>query len=243
MLCALGFLTRLPTPRWAYDEPEVARSAGFFAAVGLLLGGLLWGSARLVAPLGAPLGSVLVVTFWTVITGAFHLDGLADTVDGFSGGRGDRERTLAIMRDSRIGSHGACALILALALKAAGLQRAEQLGVELVWLVPVVARFACTTLLAAFPYARTSGVGSAFSGRVGVRELAWGALGLAAPLLLPAARDLRYALLVVGGLAASWSVAWWARARLGGLTGDVHGAAIEAAEIGGLLVLCAIPLR
>jgi adenosylcobinamide-GDP ribazoletransferase len=242
--CALGFLTRLPAPAVALDEQTVARSAGFFSWVGLLLGGLLWALAEPLRRLGEPLAALSLLALWTWLTGAFHLDGLADMVDGFSGGRGDRQRTLEIMRDSRIGSHGACALVLALALKGAGLLRARELGIEAVWLVPGVARFGCTVLLARFPYARSVGMGSAFAGRVGARELLLGALGLALPLFLwPAAQSAAYAVALLGGLASSLALAIWAARRLGGLTGDVHGAAVELSEIAALIALCAVGLR
>jgi len=246
MFCAVGFLTRLPVPHAALEEREVARSAGFFAWVGLGLGGLLWTLSRGLEPLfGGPLSALLLVTAWAWLTGGLHLDGLADTVDGLSGGRGDRARTLEIMRDSRIGSHGATALALGLMLKSAALWRARSLGVEVVWFVPMVARFACTVLLATFPYARAQGLGSAFAGSVGWMEVGLGALALAVPLGLLGlgAGALGYGLGAAVGLACALGFSYRVRLLLGGLTGDVHGAAIEIAEIAMLLALAAVPLR
>jgi adenosylcobinamide-GDP ribazoletransferase len=201
----------------------------------LLRGGGLWLLERAASPLGARLASLLLVAAWAVATGALHLDGLADTVDGLSGGRGDRERSLAIMRDSRIGAHGATALVLALALKWAALEQVLALGPGPFWVAPVVARFVCTLLLARFRYARPQGLGSAFAARVGWREVGLGSLALA-----PLAYVLGVSLLgpALWGMAVAFGLALWARARLGGLTGDVHGAAVELCEIGVLFGLC-----
>lgn len=235
--CALGFLTRLPVPALELSEKDVARSAGFFAWIGWLLGGILWLGERASAPLGPRLSALLLVVLWAFVTGAFHLDGLADTVDGLSGGRGDRARSLEIMRDSRIGAHGATALVLALSLKWVALEEALTLGKGALWLAPVVARFGCTLLLASFPYARSQGLGSAFVKRVGLAEVALGTVAV-----VPALWAVGGASFVPTsvGLAAALALAGWARLRLGGLTGDVHGAAIEVCEIGVLLGACAL---
>src|SRR4051812_38621268 len=106
LVCAVGFLTRLPVPSVALRDEDVARSAGYFAWVGLLISGLLWGASLVLSGLGARVAAIALVALWAIVTGALHLDGLADTVDGLSGGRGDRTRTLEIMKDSRIGAHG-----------------------------------------------------------------------------------------------------------------------------------------
>lgn len=242
-ICALGFLTRLPVPSLALSEHDVARSSGFFAWVGLLIGGVLIAVGFASRGFGSGLSALCVITVWAYLTGALHLDGLADTVDGLSGGRGDRERALSIMRDSRIGAHGATALVLALALKTAAWMRASEVSGELLWLVPAVARFGCTLLLARFSYARAEGLGRAFAGRVGRWELLLGVSALLIPVLwLGAARSAVYAGAAIGGLSCALLVAFRVRAALGGLTGDVHGAAIEVSEIGMLLALSAIPV-
>lgn len=234
LVSALGFLTRLPVPNVALTEVDVARGAGFFSWVGGLIAALLWLAAQLLSPLGNAATAMCLVALWAFLTGALHLDGLADTVDGLSGGRGDRERTLSIMRDSRIGAHGAVALCLALGLKWVALDRALSLSDERWIIAPTLARFACTLLLATFAYARPQGLGSAFAERVGVFEVVLGALAfvplyawLGPTLLAPAAV----------GVTLAWLVAYRVRRVLGGLTGDVHGAAIEVSEIGVMLAL------
>src|SRR5919108_3069538 len=98
-LIAVQFLTCFPL---RLEPPPSGREAGlsllWYPAVGLLLGFLLWAAAVLLSPLARPLAAAVVLTLWVACTGALHLDGLADTADAWVGGRGDRERTLAIMK-------------------------------------------------------------------------------------------------------------------------------------------------
>lgn len=118
LLVAVNFLARLSVPRsLRYESGDIGRAAVFFPAVGALIGLIqiaVWRPFSFPV-LGDPLKSIVVAALLLVVnvfvTGAFHLDGLADTADGFGGGR-SKERTLEIMRDSLIGSFGAVGLIL-----------------------------------------------------------------------------------------------------------------------------------
>ena len=232
LAAAVLFLTRIPLPALTLDEHDMARSAGYFAWVGGLLALCLWGCSFVTPWVGPRLGALLVVTLWVLLTGGLHLDGLADSVDGLSGGRGERARTLSIMRDSRIGSHGALALVLLVLLKAAALERALSLR-TIAWLIaPVAARFACTLLMALFPYARQQGLGAPFVDRVRWPSLAIGmlAVSLAGFCLGPLS-----VLLAALAIAAALLLGLRLHKLLGGLTGDVYGAAIELAELAALL--------
>ena len=97
---AIQFLTCVPI---RCERPPLPREVGlsllWYPAVGLFFGLLLWGSALLLNRVASPLAAAIVLTIWVGVTGALHLDGLADTVDAWAGGRRDRERTLAIMKD------------------------------------------------------------------------------------------------------------------------------------------------
>lgn len=235
--CAVLFLTRIPLPQLSLSARDVAHSPAYFAWVGVLMALLLAGAAWLLTPLGPRLASLLLVVLWILLSGGLHLDGLADTVDGLSGGRGDRQRALTIMRDSRIGAHGALALVLLVLLKWAALEQALELA-RPSWLVaPVVARFSCTAWIAWLPYARSEGLASPYVGAVGARALAIGAAAvlLACVVLGPSAL-----LVSLAGSAATSLFVWRAARLLGGLTGDVYGAAIELAELGVLLAV-AVP--
>jgi adenosylcobinamide-GDP ribazoletransferase len=113
-LTALQFLTRLPLPRLAYDPAGLSRAVTWFPLAGLLIGLGAAGVHALVARrLPSSLAVLATLIYLVTITGALHEDGLADTADGLGGGW-TRERALEIMRDSRIGSYGALALILSL---------------------------------------------------------------------------------------------------------------------------------
>jgi adenosylcobinamide-GDP ribazoletransferase len=235
---ATGFLTRLPV-RWPDAAPAdaLARSMRIFPLVGAGIGlaaGLAWSLALW---LGMPplVAALLALAAQALLTGALHEDGLADVADGFGGGR-DRDRTLEIMRDSRIGSYGTLALVLSVGLRAAALAAIALpwAGVAALAAAGAVSRATCPALLAWLPPARPDGLGAG-AGRVSSEALAV-ALGLAACfalLLLGLGHGL--AALVLAALAA-WVLAGLARRRIGGHTGDVLGAAQQLAEVA---VLCA----
>jgi adenosylcobinamide-GDP ribazoletransferase len=141
---------------------------------------------------------------------------------------------LEIMRDSRIGSHGALALVLLVLIKTAALERLLGQG-GLAWLVsPVLARFLCTLLIAVFPYARAKGLGSVFAGQVGPREVALGGAFAAGALWWAGMAALWGAL---AALVVAMLVGLHFKRGLGGLTGDGYGAAIELSEAACLVAL------
>lgn len=235
LILALRFLTVVPVPgREAQGPTALGRAAWWFPVVGLMLGALLAGAGRLIDAAFPPLvGAALLVTAWKAATGAIHLDGLADCLDGLAGR--DRERRLAIMRDSRIGVFGAVGLALFLLLSVtalAGLSAPARY--RLLVLAPVIGRV--TPILAGAwlpPATPGQGLGAAFvaslSRWAGLAHVV-GGVALAAWLLGPWG---------VAIAAAAWGAAMlWAglaAIRLGGLTGDVLGAVVELAELGVLL--------
>ena len=227
---AFQFLTRFPVGKGAPEGADLGRSCAWFplagATMGLVVAGAAWAAfGRMPAPLAGVLASAALA--W--MSGGLHLDGLADLFDGLSGGHGDRERILAIMRDGRIGAHGAAALVLVLLAKAAALAELVARGDP--WILvaaPAVARFAAVPLVVYFPSARPEGLGKAFRGTAGPREVAVAALVAALAIAPSAPASLASAAVA---LAAAGALAVTVRRRLGGLTGDVYGAAIELAEV------------
>lgn len=239
--CAITFLTRLPVARGsAFDGKTVARSARWFPLVGGLLGGIYAGAAWVLAPRFPPaVTAVLLAALDAALTGAMHLDGLADTADGFGGGR-SREDVLRIMRDHAVGSYGAVAVALAVALKIAAvtaLAGTPAIGPAL-FLAPLLGRWAAVLLGATRPYARAiedQGTGSP-TRWMGRTELAVATVTAAAASAAFGWRGLAAGVLAAG-VAGLWG--WRCARRIGGVTGDTLGAAVVAAECVVLLVFTA----
>jgi adenosylcobinamide-GDP ribazoletransferase len=239
LVAAFGFLTRLPLPGApVVTGPDLGRAVGLFPVVGVALGLVVTGLGNLlVGSIPELLAAVLMVALLAALTGALHLDGLADLFDGLAGGRGDRERVLAIMRDSRIGAQGAAALVLVLAAKVAAVAAAlEGRDLVAVLVFPVVGRWAVVPLIVLYRPARAEGMAFALRPVVGTRELI-----LATATLVVVALALGPAMLVGAGVALGLTLllGLWLQARLGGLTGDVYGAAIELAEVASLVTATA----
>ena len=238
LLVAARYLTIVPIPGPAHAPLEaLGRSAAWFPIVGIGLGLLLVLMDRLTGWLFSPLlAALLTVTVWKLLTGGVHLDGLADCLDGLVGR--DAEQRLTIMRDSRIGAFGAIGLILFLMLEIVALaELLPPVRGSALFAAPVVGRATPAVLAALFPPARTDGQGAAF--HAGIRPSAI-AVGLAAALAASV-----FALGGLGvagvatGLVGAVGLAAFVAARLGGVTGDVLGAAIEIAELAVLLTVSA----
>lgn len=227
LAAAFSFLTRLPTVPRDLRPAEIGRSIAFFPAAGLFLGAAATLTATL--PAAPTLVAIIIVALGAYLTGGLHLDGIADVADGLGGGRGDRARTLAIMRDSRIGAFGAIALALFLLAKVHA--TAAVLSARWPLLVaPVVARAVASALIVTFPYARPDGLGRIFHAEGRIHHAVF-ALALTTPLIYLSNLWLASALATLAALALAIHVA----RRLGGLTGDVYGACIETAELAFLL--------
>ncbi len=154
LLVATQFLTRLPVPQFThYDSQWLHQSSRHFPAVGLLVGllcaGVFWLASSLFNPL---VGAVISTVFGIKLTGAFHEDGLADSCDGLGGGL-TRERTLEIMKDSRLGTYGVLGLVSALLLKIT-LLASMPVSVAIIALIiaHTASRFLCINLIALLPY-------------------------------------------------------------------------------------------
>lgn len=239
-LIALQFLTIIPLPfSVRCDDRDLGRSMALFPLVGLTLGGLLVGADFMLGRL-LPRGvaDLLLIVLMTAVTGALHLDGLADVCDGLAA-RGGRERFLEVMKDSRIGAVGVVGLVLGLILKyQALLHIPPEVKREALLLFPTVARFCQVQMAVGAQRARKDGLGSLFVGGAGAFQFAAAALiTLAAAVLLLGANGL-YALLIP--CLFTWGMRGWFHRRLGGITGDVIGCVSELNEILCLLVLLAL---
>jgi len=230
---AVRFFTRLPVPAWVgHSQEALDRAARYFPLVGILvgaLGGLTFVLAAYVLPVS--LAILLSMAATLLVTGAFHEDGLADTVDGFGGGW-TREQVLAIMKDSRIGSYGALAVALMLLAKFNALY---ELPDE--WIAPALvaahaaSRFCSTALIFALDYVREDDTARAkpLAVRMGAGSLfVAGAFGLAPLALLPWQAAL--AGLGLAALATLLAARHFVK-RIGGYTGDCLGATQQFAEL------------
>lgn len=238
-LIAMQFLTIIPLPfDTRCQKEDLGRATACFPLVGLTIGGLLVGLNYLIAPwLPRPLTTALLITLMTVVTGALHLDGLADVCDGLAA-RGDRDRFLAVMKDSHVGAVGAVGLVLGLLLK---WQALLAVPVEITWqallLFPVLGRCAQVVALGGARHARQDGLGAAIIQGMGARHVlvALGITVTACLALLPLTGML--ALAAVFGV--TLIIKGYFQQRLGGLTGDIVGCISELAEITALIALAA----
>jgi adenosylcobinamide-GDP ribazoletransferase len=244
VLVALQFLTRLPVrlPHWSDDW--LNRCVRHFPLVGACVG--LLSAWVLLLPWWPPLVlALLVLALQACITGAFHEDGLADSFDAL-GGAVSREKALAIMKDSRIGSYGALALVLVTGLRAALLAALIAQGAWFAfaaWVaVQAWARWTPLLVMGRLPYA-----GDAEHAKAKPLALAmashqpWLALPAALLALAPLAWLVGTRVLLVPLLALLVALAMvvWLRRRLGGYTGDTLGATEQLAEVALLLAICA----
>ncbi len=242
LLVALQFLTRIPVRlRTAPTEIEMGRSLLFYPLVGLLIGAVLIGVHAMLAHAPELVRAALVLVVWVAITGALHLDGLADTVDAFAGGRGDRERTLAIMKDPCCGPMGVTAIGLVLLVKFAVIAgMPSHISWSALLIAPALGRLAVPLLFATTLYVRPNGIGASLA-RFQSRTAAVALLVL---VLLAATVGAGWAgaratlvaalvFVVVRGRATSW---------IGGITGDTAGALVEITETAVLVSFCVWPV-
>jgi adenosylcobinamide-GDP ribazoletransferase len=234
---ALSFLTTLPVRAPSVPPGSLGRAAPWFPVVGVIVGALLaaawWGLGYVFPPV---LSAVLLVALWAALTGGLHLDGLADCGDGLLAAV-PPERRLEIMRDPRLGTFGGLSLFLFLLLKVFTVAAlpASPLGYYALLLAPALARWLILTV-ARQPSARPGGMGAAFG-----QGLTPAALAVAAvlPVVLVVGGGWRGLGAAAAALLVVLIVSRVARARLGGVTGEVLGLTVELSELAVLLVFAA----
>ncbi len=239
LLIAVQLMTIVPV-RLPYlpSREQNALSMLFYPVVGLMIGAVLWLMASFIH-LPIMLLSCLIVVLWVGLTGGLHLDGLADMADAWVGGFGDRERTLAIMKDPNTGAMGVIAIVLCLMLKWASvyslLMFDDKYDASLAWLmIPMLGRLGVLALFASTPYVRQNGLGSA------LQDVSKSVLWLVVVCFGVVLCVLSWQLAVV--LFAVWAVIlallrWRFVGRLGCITGDTVGASIEMVEAALLIAM------
>jgi adenosylcobinamide-GDP ribazoletransferase len=253
VLASLRFFSRLPIPIFAFEADPHAPLDLSRGVVPVVIAGAIIGSAGSVvvvaaAAAGLPplLATLLGLATLSLVTGAMHEDGLADTADGFWGGR-TAERRLDIMRDSRVGSFGVMAIVIVFSLRAVALAAVFEHGGVYAAAVAMIA-VAATSRVAALiplwllPAARRDGAAAAAVAPSGASTIAAtiAALVLAAILYRIAGLPVQAAAFgLAAAFAAAWAIARIAKAKIGGHTGDVAGAAQQLGETAMLIALAA----
>lgn len=233
LLIALQFLTRLPGPRLTATGAEFAASMRWFPAVGLVVGAFVMGGAALLAPIDPWVAVLVALLLWVGVTGALHLDGLGDIADASGAAHKDRARLLAVLADPHVGSFAVVTIALQLLAKLVLLHALIVTGALLpLLLIPFAARIAPLVWTLWLPPLHP-GLGAQFRGVIRVRDLVlWATLLVIAAWIVPA-------LLAVLLLIPLWG--FWLKHRIGGLSGDGHGAGIELIESGLLLAALLTP--
>jgi len=233
---ALQFLTILPTPRISnYDAREMGRSVLYYPLVGLIIGLLLWAAAALLntfpntLPYAPLLKAGLLLCLWISLTGALHLDGLADSADAWMGGLGDREKTLVILKDPTSGPIAVTVLIMILLLKFLCLSMLiSQSQIAALIVIPALSRSGLLLFFIALPYVRKEGIASTMMQTV---SKSW-AIGITATIAIALLLIQWQAITALVALAALFLVMKQnLLKRLGGFTGDTLGAWVELAEL------------
>lgn len=234
---ALQFLTRLPARQQEdVTSADLGRSVLAYPVVGLIIGLILLVLAWAYRGADPFLTAAVLLAVWVVVTGGLHLDGLADSADAWIGGHGDRERTLAIMKDPYCGPMGVVILVLVLLLKFAALVVLLKQGVWLgVLLAPVVARAGVVALFLDTSYVREGGIGASQALHMPHREGGW-VLGAVA-LLLFFCLGWQALVLLFWLALLFFLLRQMMMKRLGGTTGDTAGALVELLEAMLLMVL------
>ncbi len=230
-LIAIQFLTRLPVPpQLLVSEETLSKATRFFPLVGVMVGAgtafTFWLLRHLLPHSAAALCAII---FAALITNGFHEDGLADTFDGFGGGW-TKEQAMEIMRDSRLGTYGALALVFLILGKYSFLSSLEP-GQVWRWLIVAhtASRWTVLPLCAWLPYARAEGQGKLVAKKIGGADIIIGSMTLFICILLLTWQAALVASLVTG-LVVFLSGLYF-RARLSGLTGDCLGATNQLTEV------------
>ncbi|MFK5949796.1 MAG: adenosylcobinamide-GDP ribazoletransferase [Methylococcales bacterium] len=239
---ALGLLTRIPVPKLFHikendSEKLYGWSVLFYPLVGLILGGVLvfvlWCFSLLSLSTNGLIEAAVILSAWVLITGALHLDGLADSADAWLGGYGDQKRTLDIMKDPYSGPAAVVVLVLLLLLKFSTLTLLIIDDWVILILSPVLARTAVMLLLATTPYVRQGGMGESAVKqlpKIAVWFVSLFILGVSVFLL----KEKSWGLLIL--IAIAYFLRRLMLKRIEGTTGDTAGAMLEVMEVSVLLV-------
>ena len=238
LFAALGFLTIVPVPSLICGtEDDLSRSLPWFVVVGAMIGtGAAFMDKALCYFLPVGPASAVTVLLLIAVSGGLHMDGLADTADGFFSSR-PKSQMLDIMRDSRIGAMGVIAIVSVMLLKFSLLSSMDD-GTRfmVVFMIPVAGRFAPVFAIVTMKYVRgDAGLGTVFKKNASFFSLCTSFL-LFLGVCFWAARY--YGLIIaVGTISLVAIFSFWCRRKIGGWTGDTLGASVEISETGPPIII------
>ena len=242
-LAAIQFLTGIPIPGKRDISPEtLGRATAYFPVVGLIIGLILaalnW---LLLLILPSAMVNALLIAALVILTGAMHLDGLADTCDGIAGHKTTEERW-QVMRNSRTGAFGVVGIVTVLLLKYVALDNIPTVFLTVILIMmPVVSRWAMVYAIYVFRYARPSGLGTAFKQATRWPQFTAATIvTLAVTLALMPWFSLSGLVIIAAVLIIVTALAFYFRYKFAGLTGDTYGAINELAEV--ITLIIAIPI-
>jgi adenosylcobinamide-GDP ribazoletransferase len=234
LVLMIQFLTRIPI-NIALDVRDEDFTKGFkyFPAVGSIIGGLIYAIHFILRPYFSPFTTaIIIVLSYLYITGGLHMDGLSDSADGLFSGR-SKDRVLEIMKDSRIGSNGALAMVFVILLKIAFMSEIDPGKVGLILLLmPMLSKYVVVFISNFSEYAREDGMGNWFIGKVTTGDFLFSTvytLGITV-LVKP-----QFVILLVGALMFGWLFRRFCYSQIDGMTGDTIGALSELSDV---VILC-----
>ncbi len=231
LIFALQLLTRITVSiEIVVTDRQIGRSILFYPVVGLLLGGIIYAVATALPEQSLLLNAALLTTLWIGLTGALHIDGLADSADAWVGGMGDSQRTLEIMKDPYCGPMGVTAILAVVLLKFAALYTLLQQGNLLpLLLIPMLGRSQILMLFLTTPYVRKQGMASILVDHL-PKTAAW--LSLLISMLLWSYFMQWHGLITLVVLLALFAIFRQSlMRRINGTTGDTAGASVELSEM------------
>jgi adenosylcobinamide-GDP ribazoletransferase len=231
---AILFLTRIPFPQIELDEGKIGSSLPFFPCAGAVIGGILsliYILGQKVLPHEVVAGLIVVISI--IITGGMHLDGFADTMDALFC-YGDREKKLAVMKDSRIGAYGVIGIVSVILLKYVLVVSLPQtyLMQSLIGF-PILSRWMMTFSIVFYPYIREKGLGKAFTSQ---KNSAFIIASIATITIMYIMLGLKSLIVIIGVFMAGLFFILYLTRQFGGMTGDTYGATNEFCEIIALLM-------
>lgn len=228
-ILALQFLTRIPvTSNISATDKQLGQSVLFYPLIGLLIGSFLAFIAFLLQNSSVSLQAAVLLTFWVLITGGLHLDGLADCADGWAGGLGSSQRSLEIMKDPNSGAIAIVMLILVLLLKWSALSSLleQKIFFPVLIIIPALGRSAILALMLSCQYVSSNGLGE----KLNLYLPKTAAKIILLVSIIAGIYFLGFFTILMASLMLL-AIGFLAKQRLGGITGDVYGAAVELLEV------------